>query len=126
MRLLLIEALGSFPDLSQEANQLGFVVERVTNQRKALKALKAFTPDVIVAEFVFTPDFRDRISNLDTLAGQIPLAAPMACLIVLYEPEDTASLARFELQHRVCERLAHPVSKDALLAVLRQKIATVE
>ena len=65
--LLTIIELGGYPDFSELYRELGFVVHYVNSQRKARVWLKKNTPDVIVAEFNFQSDFRDRISNLETL-----------------------------------------------------------
>ena len=65
--LLSITELGGYPDFSDIYNACGYQVETVTSMRKALRTFKQNQYDVIVAEFNFQSDFRDRTSNLETL-----------------------------------------------------------
>jgi DNA-binding NarL/FixJ family response regulator len=118
-RLLSIVEMGGYPDPSPLYREAGFEVLEASNQRKALKLFAAQHPDVIVAEFIYTPDFRDRVCNLDTLCSQIKVAKPETRLIVLYEPEDAASLARFQENFRPFAAIAHPVNRAALLEAVR-------
>ena len=66
-QLLAIVELGGYPNLIPLYRKLGFSVEVVNSQRKARGLLKKSLPDVIVAEYIFQSDFRDRTSNLETL-----------------------------------------------------------
>ena len=119
-KLLSIVEVGGYPDLTPRYEALGFKVFGAKTQRKALQCFKAERPEVIVAEFIFTPDFRDRISNLDTLATQIQAHRPDAHLILLYEPEDQASLERFRARIEPTACFPHPVEIEALLQAVAQ------
>ena len=70
-RLLAIIELGGYPNLLPLYRRLGFDTEVVNSQRKAQAALKRLLPDVIVTEYNFQSDFRDRTSNLETLMGYL-------------------------------------------------------
>ncbi|WP_293648629.1 hypothetical protein [Thiolapillus sp.] len=63
--LLAIIELGGYPNLMPVYQRLGFDADLVTTQRKAKAWLKKKQPDVIVAEYNFQTDFRDRSSNLE-------------------------------------------------------------
>ena len=65
--LLSIIELGGYPNFTAVYQQAGFTVESVASVRKALGLLKKINPDVIVAEFNFQSDFRDRSSSLESL-----------------------------------------------------------
>ncbi|MGB5761809.1 MAG: hypothetical protein WBM58_04585, partial [Sedimenticolaceae bacterium] len=65
--LLAIMELGGYPNLVPLYQRLGFSVEVVGSQRKARILLKKRVPDVVVAEYIFQSDFRDRTSNLESL-----------------------------------------------------------
>ena len=79
-RLLAIIEMGGYPNFMPLYQSLGFSVEVVNSMRKARSALKKETPDVIVAEYNFQSQFRDRTSNLETLmaglsCGEVSLNA---------------------------------------------------
>ena len=70
-RLLAIFELGGYPNFGPLYRQLGFEPLFVSSQRQALGALKKSPPDVVVAEFNFQSDFRDRTSNLESLMARL-------------------------------------------------------
>src|SRR5512143_3466850 len=105
-----------FPPLYKE---LGFEVAVEWQVRKAVSLLKRMRPDVIVADFYFQSDFRDRLSNLESLlAATEPL--PQSRILVLYDPKDGAVLDRVRQRMRVDAVLTIPVNETELEAVLRQ------
>ncbi|HED15651.1 MAG TPA: hypothetical protein ENI64_02350 [Gammaproteobacteria bacterium] len=65
--LLAITELGGYPDFRAEYGQAGYDLVAVNSMRKAISALKKQSPALIVAEFNFQSDFRDRSSNLESL-----------------------------------------------------------
>jgi hypothetical protein len=62
--LLSIIELGGYPDLSSVYKKHGYEPIVVYSMRKALTALKKVKPAVVVAEFNYQSDFRDRTSSL--------------------------------------------------------------
>jgi hypothetical protein len=54
-------------------------VTKAVTVRKAIAALKNMQPDVVVAEFNFQSDFRDRTSSLESLRAVLP-RHPFGCL----------------------------------------------
>ena len=54
--------------------------------RKASKFLKKTQPNVVVAEFNFQSDFRDRTSSLETLMATVQ-RIPNCKVVVFYEKE---------------------------------------
>jgi len=65
-KLLSITKLGGYPDFSKLYEKAGYGVIATDNVRKAVKLIREHRPDVIVSEFNFQPDFRDRTSALST------------------------------------------------------------
>ena len=59
--------MGGYPNFIPLYKSLGFEVHVENSMRKARSYLKKTTPDVIVAEYNFQSQFRDRTSNLETL-----------------------------------------------------------
>lgn len=113
---LILSEIGAVPSISAELEALGLEVHQATNQRKAVKAARQLLPDLVVAEYIFTPDFRDRISNLDTLCGQLAVHKPDYRLVIVHEPEDEASLERFRGNYEVHAALPYPVDRAELLS----------
>jgi DNA-binding NtrC family response regulator len=90
--LLAIVELGGYPNLLPLYQRLGFQVEVVNSQRKARSVLKSRVPDVVVAEYIFQSDFRDRTSNLETLMAVLQ-RHPQVKVVVFYLPEQAPKLA---------------------------------
>ena len=117
-KLLAIIELGGYPNLLPLYQRLGFDVEVVNSQRKARSLLKRQIPDVIVAEYIFQSDFRDRTSNLETLMAVLQ-KHPRVKVVVFYLPEQAAKLALLEARFPLFAKLALPVSEAAVEQVLR-------
>ncbi len=119
--LLSITEMGGYKSLEPLYEMLGLRVIRTHSQRKALKLFKQEKPDIIVSEFIFQPDFRDRYCNVGTLTSQFPLVNPDVKLILLYDEEDLSALGRFARDFVPYHRaLPHPVNPSSLESVLRK------
>ena len=81
--LLSIIELGGYPNFTPLYKSLGYEVAVETRMRKALGFLKQHQPDVIVAEFNFQSDFRDRTSSLESLLAVVQ-RMPATRVIVFY------------------------------------------
>ena len=121
-RLLAVFELGGYPNFTPLYEAEGFQVTSVTSTRKAMSALKKFAPDVIVAEFNYQSDFRDRMSSLESL-----LAAaqhhPGTRVIAFYETETRPQLDRLLQQFELSAALAYPIDEAALREALRRAVA---
>jgi len=69
--ILSIIELGGYPDFTRLYQRLGYETVVMPSMRKATKFLKGSKVDIIVAEFNFQSDFRDRSSQLETLMASI-------------------------------------------------------
>jgi len=121
--LLSIIELGGYPNLLPLYRRLGFNVEVVNSQRKARSALKKRIPDVIVAEYIFQSDFRDRTSNLETLMAVLQ-RHPEVKVIVFYLPEQAEKLAMLEARFSLFARIAFPITAEKVEAALRSAAVT--
>jgi hypothetical protein len=121
-RLLSIIELGGYPNLQPLYQQLGFSVDVVNSQRKARSLLKKDVPDVIVAEYIFQSDFRDRTSNLESLMAVLQ-RHPEVKLVVFYLPEQAEKLALLEARFPLFAKIALPLTAQDVEAVLRRAIA---
>ena len=116
-RLLAIIELGGYPNLLPLYKKLGFSVEVVNSQRKARTSLKKVVPEVVVAEYIFQSDFRDRTSNLETLMAVLQ-RHPQVKVVVLYLPEQAEKLAILEARFPLFAKIAFPITADKMESAL--------
>lgn len=119
--LLAIVELGGYPNLTPLYRGLGFEVEVVASQRKAQAALKRRIPDVIVAEYNFQSDFRDRTSNLETLMARLQ-RHPEVKVICFYQSEYRHKLESMTARFPVFEAIAFPIEPARIEAALRRAV----
>ena len=116
-RLLAIVELGGYPNLMPLYARLGFDAEWVTSQRKARSWLKKQQPDVIVAEYNYQTDFRDRSSNLETLGATLQ-RHPEIRLLVFYPQEHRVFFDSFRERFPVWKAIAFPVTEEKVAEAL--------
>lgn len=116
-QLLSIVELGGYPNFSALYQQKGFDIETADSMRKASKLLKKLKPDVVVAEFNFQSDFRDRTSSLETLMATVQ-RIPNCKVIVFYEKQQLPQLQRLLAVFDVFSTLAFPIEELALSEII--------
>lgn len=117
-RLLAIVELGGYPNFVPLYERLGFEVDLVASQRKARSYLKERRPAVIVAEYNFQSDFRDRTSNLETLMAVLQ-RQPEVKVVVFYQEEYAPKFEALRARFAIHAALTFPVDAARLEAVLR-------
>lgn len=115
--LLAVVEQGGYPNFNPLYERGGFRVTVVGSVRRALAAIRKDPPDVVVAEFNFQSQFRDRSSNLETLMAVLQ-KRPAIRLIVFYDHEFAAPFERFRHRHAVYGALPFPIDEQALSALL--------
>ena len=120
--LLSIIELGGYPNFTPLYKSLGYEVAVETRMRKALGFLKKHQPDVIVAEFNFQSDFRDRTSSLESLLAVVQ-RMPATRVIVFYEKEFTSQFEKLRSRLPVCDALTFPIEESALRTTLQLSTA---
>jgi DNA-binding NtrC family response regulator len=120
--LLSIIELGGYPNFTPLYESLGYEVVVATRMRKALGFLKQRQPDVIVAEFNFQSDFRDRTSSLESLLAAVQ-RFPDVRVIVFYEQEFTMQFDKLRARMPVYQALTFPVDAALLQACLQLPLA---
>lgn len=116
--LLSIVELGGYPDFKNLYESLGYKVLQTNTVRKALGILKKNQPDVIVAEFNFQSDFRDRTSSLESLLAVIQ-RAQHGRVIIFYDKDQEHQLARLTGAYPIVSKtLPFPIDSDALQTVI--------
>lgn len=118
-QLLSIIELGGYPNFTPLYEALGYKVAVETRMRKALGFLKKHRPDVIVAEFNFQSDFRDRTSSLESLLAVVQ-RMPDTRLVVFYEKEFTTQFEKLRARLPVSHALAFPIEEEVLRDTLQQ------
>jgi len=122
-QLLGIIELGGYPNLTALYQRLGFQIDLVNSQRKARSYLKKITPAVIVAEYNFQTDFRDRTSNLETLMAVLQ-RHPQIKLVVFYMPEFEHKFALLRDRFPIFEAIAYPITEAKVEAALKRALDT--
>lgn len=115
--LLSIVEMGGYPDFTGLYRRKGLHVEKAESMRKAIKVLKKARPDVIIAEFNFQSDFRDRTSSLESLMATVA-RMPATRVIVFYEQPQRSQLERLLAVFEIFETMAFPIDEQQLSMVL--------
>ncbi|MFO7541687.1 MAG: hypothetical protein R6W97_02605 [Thiobacillus sp.] len=116
--LLMVNAFigtASFKPLYQA---LGYAVMTEWSERKAISLLRKNPPAVVVADFFHQTDFRDRLSNLESLLATAQ-RFPGTRILVFYEPAHQAALDTVRARLRIDAALPLPVQEDALRSTLQ-------
>ncbi len=122
-QLLAIFELGGYPNFLPLYDRLGFDAIMVNSLRKARGWLKKNRPAVIVAEYNFQSDFRDRSSNLETLLA-ILQRMPETRLIAFYQPHQGVRFEALRERFPDIVGLACPIDEAALERALGDVLAT--
>ena len=97
--------------------QLGFDVVIEYSERKAISLIKKAPPAVIVADFFHQADFRDRLSNLESLLASAQ-RTPTTRILVFYDPAHQAMLDKVRQRMRIDVAMIIPVNEAELAAAL--------
>lgn len=116
--ILSILELGGYPDFSRLYQSLGYDPVIMPSMRKATRFLKSHDVDIIVAEFNFQSDFRDRSSQLETLMASIA-QKPQIEVVVFYDMEQSHLLNRVTDHFNFLATLSYPIDEAALETLLR-------
>ena len=116
-RLLAIIELGGYPDFTPLYRELGFSVEICTSMRKALASIKRESPDVIICEFNFQSDFRDRTSSLESMIALVQRRPEIQTLVIM-EPEHRAQFGRIRERYDFRAALELPVTEAQMRQAL--------
>ena len=116
--VLSIIEIGGYPDFTPVYESFGYQVIKTESIRKAVKLIRSHKPAVMVAEFNFQSDFRDRTSSLETLLSSTQ-GVTDASVIVFYEKESEAQYQRFLQSFEVAASLTFPVDEAQLKLALQ-------
>ena len=115
--LLSIIELGGYPDLTAVYKKHGYEPIVVYSMRKALSALKKIKPSIIVAEFNYQSDFRDRTSTLESLIAVAQRNVAMK-VIVFYEKEYAHQFEKLKARYNFFAAFSYPIEEAQIDKVL--------
>ncbi len=116
--LLAIMELGGYPNLMDVYRRAGYEVATANSMRKAIALMKKRQPAVIVAEFNYQSDFRDRTSSLESLLATRQTRCPAARVVVFYEKDQAGHLDKVLGRFPVDCTLAFPIVPGAVAEAL--------
>jgi len=111
--LLAVSEIGGYPNFAPLYESLGYQVITETSMRKVLKLLKKRKPDVIVAEFNYQSDFRDRTSSLESLMSVVQRSKDIR-VIIFYDKEHEDQLAKLQERYEISATISFPIEKQQL------------
>jgi arsenate reductase-like glutaredoxin family protein len=118
--LLALVELGGYPNFVPLYQRLGYRVEMVNSVRKAQAWLKSHRPAVVVAEFYADPQFRDRVSNLESLLATLQRYNLEARVVVLLDASYLSHLEKVKTRYPVDAMLTYPIKEAELEQALKQ------
>lgn len=117
-RLLMVNAFIGTASYKKLYQALGYDVVTEWSERKATALLRKTPPAVIVADFYHQADFRDRLSNLESLLAAAQ-GATGTRILVFYEPAHQAALDKVSGRLRIDAALTLPVQEETLRGILQ-------
>lgn len=95
----------------------GYRVQSEFAVRKAITWLRKNRPAVVATDFYYQPDFRDRVSNVESLLATVQ-SMPEVKVVVYYDPAHQAALDKVAQRFRIDAALPVPVQDEALRELL--------
>ena len=115
--LLAIIEIGAYPNFASLYEKAGYQVVIERSVRKALAQLRKLKPAVVVAEFNFQSDFRDRTSSLESVFSVVQ-TLPGTKVIVFYDLEQAHQFERLRTRFPIHAALGYPIQPEKLEAAL--------
>ncbi|OGU20675.1 MAG: hypothetical protein A2580_05650 [Hydrogenophilales bacterium RIFOXYD1_FULL_62_11] len=116
--LLMVNAFIGTAGYKKLYQELGYSVVTEWSERKAISLVRRAAPAVIVADFYHQTDFRDRLSNLESLLAAVQ-STPNTRVLVFYEPAHQAVLDTVSARLRIDAALCLPVEEARLRDTLQ-------
>ena len=117
-QLLAVIELGGYPNFVPLYESMGFEVTMANSVRNAIRSIKKIKPQVVVAEFNFQSDFRDRTSSLESLLSTVQRLEQCEA-IVFYEQEFAHQLEKLTAQYPINTVLSFPIEEASLKTALQ-------
>ena len=118
--LLALVELGGYPNFMPLYKRHGYQAEMVNSVRKAQAWLKQHQPQVVVAEFYVDPQFRDRLSNLESLLATLQRYHNEAKVIVFIDHHYLSRLEGVKQRYPIYGALEFPIQEQQLDELLQR------
>ena len=99
---------------------LGFTVISANSTRKALAHIKSKQPDIIIAEFLFSPTYGSQLSNFEALFAGVQRNAPQAKIIALFDQKDRTPLLKVSERFPLFGYFYFPINEKKLTECLQK------
>jgi hypothetical protein len=119
--LLAIVEQGGYPDFTHFYESLGYKVVVASSMRKGLGLLKTLKPDVITAEFIYSPMYSARISNLESLFASLQRQDLQPNLLIFIEKDQLHHLQKLEAGELNISTCCYPVTQNDINQLLSQE-----
>ncbi|MCW8827565.1 MAG: hypothetical protein OQK94_00760 [Gammaproteobacteria bacterium] len=116
-RLIQVVELGAYPNFSALYQRMGFQVETINVGRKAISMLKKSKPEVVVTEFNYQFEFRDRTSHLESILAVLQPLSDIR-VVVFYDKAEQDQLEPVRDRFPGFIALPYPIEEAELEAVL--------
>lgn len=116
--LVQVVELGGYPNFIPLYLRVGYRIETVNTGRKAIATLKKLQPEVVVAEFNYQFDFRDRTSNLESILAALQQQSGVK-VVVFYDKAEQAQLDQVAERFPGFIAMSYPIDEAGLEAALR-------
>ncbi len=117
LTILSIIESATHPKLSHLFQQMGAREIKVNSSRNAIKALKTYKPDFIVAEFFYGYGNNYagvNVSNLDVLLSALPKYSPHTKTIVFVQKEETQFIEKLNALYPLHGAFLHNTPEHAI------------
>jgi len=116
--LLMINAFIGTAGYKKLYQEMGYNVVAEWSERKAISLVRKNPPAVVVADFYHQSDFRDRLSNLESVLAAVQ-GTPATRVLVFYEAAHQAVLDTVRARLRIDAALCLPVQESQLRDTLQ-------
>ena len=112
--LLAVVEQGGYPDYTALYEQLGYDVVTVKTPRKAINFLKKNPVTMLVAEFNFQTDFRDRTSSLESIMASVQHQQQAIKVVIFLDKENIERFERVSSRFPIHQTLTFPFDEEQL------------
>lgn len=117
-KVLFINEYGFYPELIKGLQSAAYDLTVEHHMRKAIAFIKRQQPDVVVAEFHHEAQFRDRVSNLESMLAQVQSSAKPIRTVVFYDLADQIYLDRLQSMYSLDALLQQPFQLSELMLAI--------
>lgn len=114
-KILFINEYGFYPELIKALQSEPFDLTVEHLMRKAISFIKKKKPDIVVAEFHHDGQFRDRVSNLESMLAQVQGGKADIKTIVFYQPDRKEYVEKVQQVYSLDVVLEQPLDAKQLI-----------